>query len=398
MKILLLAVYYLPEPKSVSQLIHDLGVKFQQYGHDVFIVATDNSLAKRIEISNEDNLTVVRIKVGNLKSKSRIIRLINEWLLSYRLWKYGKNFFAEHPCDLIVLYAPSIFFGGLVKKLKKLWGAKCYLIMRDLFPQWAVDIGLLHKEGLLYRFFHYYEKKQYFVADRIGVESDSNMTYFQNQNWSKSLNLEVLYNWKDIEQLPQKNTNYRQQLGLENKIVFVYGGNIGITQDVGNIVRLAKNLQKFPQVYFLLFGDGEEVNKLKKIINNYHLQNIAIYPAIHQNEYLSMLSEFDVGLVSLNKKLKSHNFPSKILDYLLLGMPVLASINAANDSQEILCKSRAGLVSINGEDELFCEHVKMLAFNAKLRQELGENAHKLLVSKFSSQRAAEQILNWEDYL
>lgn len=181
-------------------------------------------------------------------------------------------------------------------------------------------------------------------------------------------------------------------MGLQGKVVFFYGGNIGVAQDMDNIIRLAKNLRSEPTAFFLLVGDGSEVPRLKSAIASNGLTNIAIHDAVGQREYLSMLSEFDVGLISLDRGLRTQNFPGKMLGYMYHSMPILASINLGNDLKTILEDKQAGLVCINGEDEKFAANARRLLVDRPLRRQVGLNARALLENTFSVSRAARQIL------
>jgi hypothetical protein len=127
------------------------------------------------------------------------------------------------------------------------------------------------------------------------------------------------------------------------------------------------------------------------LVNN--LQNIRICEPVNQKEYLAMLSEFDVGIISLDKKLQTHNFPGKMLGYMFFSMPVLASINPGNDLKSLLESENAGLVSINGDDHLFKENALKLVNDLQIRRDIGGNAKILLDKKFEVNKAARQILS-----
>jgi len=159
-----------------------------------------------------------------------------------------------------------------------------------------------------------------------------------------------------------------------------------------NILRLAENMRHEKSAYFLLVGDGSEVPRLKTAIASKGLSNISVNNGMEQQEYLSMLSEFDVGLISLDRGLKTQNFPGKMLGYMYHSMPILASINPGNDLRYILQDRKAGLVCMNGEDNEFAENAGKLLNNARLRLQLGKNARSLLESMFSVTGAAVQIL------
>jgi glycosyltransferase involved in cell wall biosynthesis len=392
MRILILVDCYLPSTKSSAKLIHDLAVALHQLGHETIVVAPDDTLLTPSNVTSEDGITILRIRTGRIKGAPRIVRAFNEACLSSLLWRRGKSFFKTYPCNLIIYYSPSIFWGALVRKLKKLFGCPSYLILRDIFPQWAIDTEVLRK-GLIYQFFRYKELEQYAVADVIGVQSPANLRYFSENNLMGRYRIEVLYNWMTLTEQNIPVCNYRSRLGLQGEIIFFYGGNMGVAQDMDNIVLLAKRLQERHDVHFLLVGEGNEVPRLSAQIVTEKINNITIHEAVGQKEYLSMLSEFDVGLITLARNLKTQNFPGKMLGYMYHAMPILASINPGNDLKEILERHQAGLVSLNGEDSLFYKHAMQLIEDPRLRKQLGQNGRALLESTFSATRAAEQILS-----
>jgi glycosyltransferase involved in cell wall biosynthesis len=293
------------------------------------------------------------------------------------------------------LYAPSIFFASLIKKLKKLWSCKAYLIQRDIFPQWAVDTGEM-KEGLICRFFRFKERQHYAVADIIGVQSPENLKYFSERGFEGQFNLEVLYNWATVNENKMIRRNDRQKLGLQDKVVLFYGGNIGVAQDMDNIVRLAENMRDNSRAHFLLVGEGSEVPRLKAMTKEKQMHNITIHPAVTQQEYLSMLSQFDIGLISLDRQLKTHNFPGKMLGYMYFSMPILACINPGNDLKQIIEDSNAGFVCLAGEHSVFCANAERLVADADLRRKMGRNSRAVLEKTFSVSRAVSQILSHKE--
>ena len=187
--------------------------------------------------------------------------------------------------------------------------------------------------------------------------------------------------------------HFREKFGLNGKIVFFYGGNIGIAQDVDNIVRVAVRLKYIPEAHFLLVGEGSEVPRLKKEIQRIGLKNFSIHPAVGQRDYMKMIADIDIGMISLDRNLKTHNYPGKMLGYMYHAKPILASINPGNDLQDILRTHEAGLVCHNGEDEMFYNQALQLIKNPDLRVQMGINGRNLLESTFSVSTAASQILS-----
>jgi glycosyltransferase involved in cell wall biosynthesis len=392
MRILLVVVYYLPSTMSSAKLIHDLAVEFLRLGHEPMIAAPDDTIRSEYDMSMESGINVLRIRTGEIKSASRWMRAWREITLSRVMWQKGRDVFLQNPCDLIIYYSPTIFFGGLVKTLKKRFACPSYLVLRDIFPQWAVDAGVL-KKGPAYAFFKWKERLNYDAADVIGVQSPANLEYFAADNTATGRHIEVLYNWASVN-VPAGGRNFhRRQLGLSDKIVFFYGGNIGVAQDMDNILRLAERLRHESSAYFLLVGSGSEADRLKKEIGNRRLTNIMLHDAVDQDAYLAMLSEFDVGLISLDRRLRNQNFPGKMLSYMNYSLPILASINPGNDLGDLLETRDAGLACLNGDDDRFEALARSLLKDQELRIRLGKNARAMLDDCFSVRGAAQQILS-----
>jgi len=392
MRILILVDCYLPSPHGAAKLIHDLGVELQRQGHEVTILTVSSDMSGKFEVSSEHGLRVARVRVGPIKGASRVVRAFNEARLSSVVWRRAGVFLAQNRADLIVFHSPTIFFGALIRRLKSLWGCPAYMILRDIFPQWAVDAGILRR-GLVWRFFRWKEVEQYEVSDVIGVQTPGDLKYFQRSfPHNKKYQLEVLYNWTALDAPDLTPAHYRADLGLRDKIVFFYGGNLGVAQDLENILRLARSLVNHPEIYFLLVGEGSEAGRLERAIVAEGLLNIQILPSVDQLTYLSMLGEFDVGLISLDRRIAIHNLPSKLLGYMFQSMPTLASVNPGHDLFEILEKNQAGVCLLNGDDERLCAAALRLANDSELRKRMGQNSRKVLERLFSVNAAAAQIL------
>lgn len=383
---------YLPASIKIgAKMMHDLAVEFVSLGHCVSVITPAPGLEKKFEVSVLEGVTVCRFRSGTIKNVSKITRAVNETLLSFRAWSSLHSYLRLHPQDIIIYYSPSIFWGILVFKLKTLWRAKSYLVLRDFFPQWVIDNGMLSRYSPITLYFRFFEWINYKAADKIGIQSPKNMQWFSQQVCSDS-NLELLYNWAADDAVVSKNDFYRQKLGLMDKVVFFYGGNIGVAQDMMNIVRLAKSLAMEQTAHFVLVGAGDEVELVSTAILNANLKNITLLPSVSQQEYKHMLSEFDIGLFTLHPGHTTHNFPGKLLGYMAQSKPILGSVNVGNDLKDIVENSGAGLVSINGCDEDFLSNALRLLNDSEFRMRTGNNAKQLLATHFSVHSAANKIL------
>ncbi len=390
MNIYLFVDRYKPYPLSSARMIEDLSNNFLLENHNITVITTDHKIKEKYEISDDKGIRVVRVKTLNINQRSKVIRSLIEISLSGLIWKNTKNIFKYEKIDLIICYSPTIFWAGLLEKIKKISDAKVYLVLRDLFPQWALDTGVISKYNPMYWYFKSVEIKLYKSVDRIGVQSEKNKEYFLG---SKFINkVEVLYNWIRIRNEINSNLSFRKRMKLEDKIILVYGGNIGIAQDIGNILRLAKKLLPHKKPHILIIGRGTEYKKVKNIIENDNLLNVTLLDSMDNKDYISIMSNCDIGLISLNKDFKTENFPGKMMEYMNSGLPILASINKGNNFNELMHHHNAGLVSINGDDNDLYNNAINLIDNNSLREDMGKQAFKLLKNKFNVEVAAKQIL------
>jgi O26-antigen biosynthesis N-acetyl-L-fucosamine transferase len=377
-----------------AKMIHELALEFKKNNHTPIVITPgrpDQSTALVIDFVY--GVEYWRFKSGYTRGVGMLRRLINEFLLSFRAWHALASKVKKDPFELCICYCPTIFFAPLSSKLKAR-GAYVYLVQRDMFPQWAVDRGLLHKRSPLLLFLRYYEKLNYQIADWIGVQSEKNKIIFSDR-FPHLSNVSVLMNWSAISPPVEKyqSDDIRVRLNLVDKVVFFYGGNTGYAQDMTNIMRLARNLRSYVKGHILIVGQGDEYKLINDLVVEWKLDNVTILPSVSQSEFLNFLGAVDVGLFSLSKEHTAHNFPGKILGYMNASLPILGSVNPGNDLLPLVNEAGAGCVYINGEDILLAEAALKLLESETLRMKLGTRANSLLVDQFSVESALIGIMS-----
>ena len=270
---------YLPKSTRVgAKMFHELATEFVKNGHQVTVITpnVDHSM-KTLEVDSIDGVNIWRFPSGEIKNVGKIKRAINESLMSIKAWKSISEKLDKSTFDGVVYYSPSIFFGTLVAKIKRRCGCKSYLVLRDLFPQWAIDAKLIAKYSPITLYFRVFEYINYKVADCIGLMSQKNLELFQNIQ-PRFDRTKVLYNWaSDSPVMSHSDKNsIRKRLNLENEVIFFYGGNIGIAQDMTNLMRLAKELNAFPEAHFLFIGQGDEFDLINSLADKWELKNRTI--------------------------------------------------------------------------------------------------------------------------
>jgi glycosyltransferase involved in cell wall biosynthesis len=392
MHIIIVVVHYIPIFETIAaRMLHELAVESVKNGHEVTVITPSHKLKKKYEYKKLDNVQIYYFKSGRLRRTKPLYRLYNEIMLSFRAWRSLRKELKKIKCDYIIYYSPTIFFGLLIKKLKKLYGCPSFLILRDFFPQWIVDNGTIKRNSIIHNFFLYFERINYRSADIIGIQSPKNIKWYKaNQSYHNFIKTKLLYNWASLEE-PVTGSNFRTQYNLLDKIIFIYGGNIGYAQDMLNIVRLANNIKSYEEAHFVIIGDGDEFNLIQYKIHDLNLDNILLLKSVPQDIYQRILSEADVGLFSLSKDHTTHNFPGKLLSYMSHSLPILGSVNPGNDIIDVI-NEKSGFISINGDDEVFLENALLLLKKLSLRDKMGLQSKETLKNQFSVATAFDSIM------
>lgn len=375
--------------KSGAVLIKDLADAINSTNKFSSIVLAPDINSYKIKKLSIKGIETILFPSGRIKNTNMILRAFNEYLLSYRV-KKCYEFIKSEEIFGIIYYSPSIFFGNAVNYFKKKFSCYSYLILRDLFPQWTVDLGIIKENSLSHLFFKHYEKINYKNADRIGVMSESNLKLFTTR--SDFNKFEVLPNW----QKPVKtkaNKKLLKKYGLSNlseKFVFFYGGNIGIAQGIKALLALPKSLIQNKKIHFVFIGKGDEVG----LLNDKYYNNITFINSLKPELYYQLVSNFDVGLFSLHQNHTAYNYPGKIWGYMSLSKPIIGIVNEGNDVKELINDNDAGLVCTHNEgiDKLITHCIK-LSNDLVLKNEQGLNSYSIIL-EFTPEKTANQILNF----
>ena len=347
MRVVLVADTFPPLRTSGAVQLRDLAQEFVRQGHTLTVMLPAAGLSAPWALEDFDGVQVLRLRSPKTKDINYVQRTINEFLMPFAMLRnLRKSPLAQERWDGVVWYAPSIFHGPLANALKKANGCKGYLIIRDIFPEWAADMGLMGR-GLPYKFFKAVANYQYSVADVIGVQTPGNEAYFENWRQGAGRKLEVLQNW--LADAPVAGCSIEiAKTPLAGRKVFVYAGNMGVAQGMGILLDLAEKLLHRTDVGFLFVGRGSDVKKLAADAQARGLQNVLFQDEIHPDEIPGLYAQCQVGLVALDPRHKSHNIPGKFLTYMQSGLPVLANINAGNDLAGIIRHENVGSVSEDG--------------------------------------------------
>lgn len=366
--------------------------EFVKNGHEVTVLAPGK---EKTGINLENGLDVLRVKTLPIKNVPNFLKGISNVFLPYQFEHALNKFYKKKSFDLIISPTPPITLVGLAAKLKRRHNAKFYLILRDIFPQNAVDMGFMKRNGVLHHYFRRLETKIYKEADFIGCMSQGNIDFVIQHNPELSMNkFHELKNFqKTYQGFDSNQAILKKKYNIEGKFVVVFGGNMGKPQQLENVLNLAQAVDQFSDIQFLLLGEGVQLIKLELQVKERKLKNINIQRTIPKKEYQDLLSLCDVGLISLHKDFTIPNIPSKALDYFNLGLPILASLDKATDFGEILVKNSCGLWSQAGDTSELATKLLSFYYDSNLRLSMGRNGKNYFLNNLTPDIAVETILS-----
>lgn len=388
MRILFLSISSAISNLSNRGIYPDLLRKFAQEGHYIFIVApAERRQQTKTTLSKKENVTTLLVQSLNITKTNLIEKgvstLLIEVLFSRAIRKYLKNI----PFDLILYATPPISFNGLIRKLKKMHRASTYLLLKDIFPQNAIDLGMLSRQNPLHHYFRKKETALYEVSDFIGCMSPANVKYLLTNNHEISPNkIEVCPNSiapVSLENYPSPK-QLRDKYGLpEDKVICIYGGNLGKPQGIDFLLEVLNHNKNRNDVFFVIAGAGTDASKIKTYLDKEAPANVMFKPQLPRLEFDELLYACDIGLIFLDKHYTIPNYPSRLLNYLEFKKPVLMAIDRNTDVGTIAEENNYGFWVESGELQKFNQKLNALINNQDLRSKMGSNGYHYLLNNYT---------------
>ncbi|XAT58192.1 glycosyltransferase [Rhodobacteraceae bacterium IMCC1335] len=353
MKILLVSDSYPPEIRSASKLVYDLRTHLVDLGFETDVITTEAkyNIDKKSVFKDDAGVSEpVRIKVLEHHNVPYVIRGISQLLMPYYFYKGFKKHLNRNY-DLVIIYSPPLTLGLFGAYLKRRFAKTTVLNVQDLFPQNAIDLGIL-KNFLLIKFFRYIERFCYKHNDLVTFHSQSNLELankeFMNELSGKSI---IMHNWQKFENTSYKDEAYvRKKYGIAgDKKIAIFAGVLGPAQGLNNLIELANTIQvDAPEWHFLVLGDGAERKKIQSLAEAYKLSNIQFEDFVSPDEYQKVLSGCQLGTVFLSELNKTPVVPGKILGYMEKKVPVFCVLNRESDAHELVASAECGATTVAG--------------------------------------------------
>ena len=379
----------------------DLMRKFRDEGHEVYIVSPcERRMGKKTHIKVKDGVTMLNVRTLNIQKTSIVEKGVGTLMIEGQFKRAIKKHLNDVRFDLILYSTPPITFTNVVRCLKKRNPqAVSYLLLKDIFPQNAVDIGMFSEGSLFYKYFRRKEVALYKTSDYIGCMSPANLEYLLAHNdFLEKDRVEVAPNSIELcaDSLKFSEADGRAKHSIErtyirhkynlpiDKPVFIYGGNLGKPQGIPFLIGCLSANASRKDCYFVVVGTGTEYEKLETWCNrnlnvNLNLNddlnddhhsaqrdacqskgfNVRVMNGLPKEDYDELVRTCDVGLIFLDHRFTIPNYPSRLLSYLENKIPVLCATDPNTDIGRIAEENGYGY---------WCESNSVEAFTAILNK------------------------------
>lgn len=370
----------------------DLMRKFRKEGHEIYIVTPrERRLGEKTRKYDSGGVHFLGVKTLNLQKTNAIEKGIGQVLVESQFKKAIKRYWGDVKFDLILYSTPPITFPKVIQYLKSANpSAKTYLLLKDIFPQNAVDLGMMTKTGLkgvLYRYFRKKEKKLYALSDNIGCMSPANVRYVVEHNPEvKPEHVEVAPNsYERLEQellTDDKHRAIREKYSLPvDRPIFIYGGNLGKPQGIPFLIKCLNANASREDCHFVVVGNGTEYGKLETWYKIKQPKSVSVFQRLPKEDYDQLVRACDVGLIFLDYRFTIPNYPSRLLPYLMEKKPIIAATDPNCDTGSIAEQNCYGYWCPSNDVSAFTQCVdKMLASDLA---QMGENGYQFYLNNYT---------------
>ena len=373
----------------------DLMREFVKDSHNLYIISpTEKRKNEPTRLIDNGKVKILKLQIGNTQKTKLIKKGISTLMIESKFISGIKKYFDDVKFDLVLYSTPPITLQKAVEYIKQRDNSITYLLLKDIFPQNAVDLGMLKTSGLMsliYKFFRNKEERLYEISDYIGCMSNANVEFLLKNNPSiPNKIVEVCPNSIDpidIDISDHEKKQIREKYNLPiDKTIFIYGGNLGKPQGIDFLIYCIRANEDNENSYFLIVGSGVEFARLQYFFESQKPMNAMLRYQLPRDDYELLANSCDVGLIFLDRRFTIPNFPSRILSYMQASMPVLAATDINTDIGKVIEDGNFGYWCESIDVDKFNQQVNQLC-DEKLKLKLGKNARKYLENHYRSEHS-----------
>ena len=381
-----------------SGIYTDLMRKFQNEGHHVYVIYPQERKTKLpTQLRIQNGIEILGVKTLNVTKTNIIEKGIGQLLLEHQFTSAINKYWGSINFDLVLYSTPPITFTNVIKYLKEKSSVNTYLLLKDIFPQNAVDLGLLTTtgfKGLLYTFFRKKETELYRISDYIGCMSPANVQYILEHNPEINPNrVEVAPNSYEIPCHSNEvaHSSIRQKYNLPTELpIFIYGGNMGKPQGIPFLIKCLNAIKDRTDCHFVIVGDGTEYQKLSTWFKEVAPKSVSLFNKLPKVDYDALTNACDVGLIFLDYNFTIPNYPSRLLPYLIKSKPIIAATDPNCDVGTLAEQHNYGFYCPSNSISSFVNTIeKMLVADIN---KMGQNGYQFYLNNYTIEHTYQAII------
>ena len=383
---------------QVRGIYSDLMREFINRGNDVYIASpTERRYKQPTHLIKTEHCQILKIRTLNIQKTNVAEKGLGTILLEGQFDRAIRKYWDNIRFDLVLYATPPITFNRVIERIKNRCKCRSYLMLKDIFPQNAIDIGMMKRGSVLHKIFLRKEKRLYEISDRIGCMSPANCEYILKHNPSiDSDKVELCPNAiKPVDQFEPDSQKRRElcvRFGLpQDKILYIYGGNLGKPQGIDFLIKVLEANEQRDDSYIIIAGSGTEYQKIERWFQHNAPKSSKLIAALPKSEYDNLVRICQVGLIFLDPRFTIPNFPSRLLSYLENAMPVLLATDVNTDMGRIAEKEGFGLWSISGDINKW--NANMDRMTPESITVMGACGKRFLMNNYTVDTVADTILN-----
>ena len=379
---------------SAGQHMTDLVIELSRFNVDLEVFTlTNRSRSELKEVEYPNSIKVHKLPYAKNRDSSLVKRAISEFLISFRVLAYLIREKKLNSFNNFLWYSPTIFWGPLAFFFKVFKKTKNILIVRDIFPLWATDLGIIKKKSLVYYFFRFFELIQYKYADVIAIQSEGNKEFYKYSSKISS-KLTVLRTWYYLTNVIDEVTEIqKKEIPFDSHMICTYVGNLGVAQNQPFLIDMIRELKNNYHFFFICLKDSDR-KLIRDKARSCNISNITFLPPLSKNEINPIISSSHVGIFSLDQRHTSHNIPGKFLHYISLGLPVFGLTNKNNDINLIIRENFLGGTYSGSNASDAAKSFKYLSDQIIKKEFKKDNIKKYVKNNLCPSRAAKKILSY----
>lgn len=387
--VVFLCQYFYPEYVSSATLPYDTAEYLSENGYTVgALCGYPGEYCNNANVPVDENVNGIhirRVKYLRLGRLSKLGRCVN--FLSFVIAVICHIGFLK-DYKIIMVYSNPPVLPVIAMLAKKFFGCKLVFVSYDVYPEIAVQSGVMGENGIFTKLFNLYNSKLFRAADAVVAVCEDMKDYLQKHRNVKESKVVNIPNWyaddKSQNRIPRSATRLFSDYG-EDDFIVSYLGNLGTCQDADTLIDAIRLLKNDGSVQFIFAGHGNKMPRIKELKEKERISNLNVFEFLHGKDFSDVLKISDCYLVSLIDGLYGLCAPSKTYSYFMTGRPVICVMDDRTEIAQDVIQNNSGFVVKNGDSKALAEYITKLKNDKDMASRMSKNARKIFLSKYEKE-------------